>query len=64
MTLFTILAVLALLATAGALVAGIVSMAHGGDFDRRHAHELMAARVGLQGFALLLVVVALYFALR
>jgi hypothetical protein len=32
---------LALLATAGALVTGIASTAHGGDFDRHLSHQLV-----------------------
>ncbi|MGE5242120.1 MAG: hypothetical protein ACM3NI_10775 [Bacteroidota bacterium] len=34
-------------------------MAHGGDFDQRHSHQFMFARVGLQGITLLLIVLVL-----
>jgi hypothetical protein len=39
-------------------------MAHGGSFDDRHSHQFMFARVGLQGLALLLVILALLMSLR
>lgn len=59
MTALTAIIVIGLLATAGALLSGIVSMAHGGDFDQRHSHQFMFARVGLQGITLLLIVLVL-----
>lgn len=59
MTLLTVVIILAAVATAGALAGGIVSMAHGGEYDRRHSGQFMAARVGLQGLALVLVLIAL-----
>ena len=64
MTLMTALVVFALLATVAALVTGIVSMAHGGGFDKRHSHQIMFARVGLQGITLLLLLVAFWLAFR
>jgi hypothetical protein len=54
-----VLVIIALLATIGVLVSGIVSMAHGEEFDRRHSVQLMFTRVGLQGLTLLLLVLAL-----
>ena len=59
MTIMTVLVIVGLLATAVALVSGIASMAHGGDFDRRHGHQFMFARVGIQGITLVLVLIAL-----
>ena len=59
MTTLTAIIVIGLLASAGALLSGIVSMAHGGDFDQRHSHQFMFARVGLQGITLLLIVLML-----
>ena len=59
MTTLTAIIVIGLLAAAGALLSGIVSMAHGGDFDQRHSHQFMFARVGLQGITLLLIVLVL-----
>jgi len=59
MTLLTAVIILAAVATAAALAGGIASMAHGGEYDRRHGGQFMAARVGLQGVALALVLIAL-----
>ncbi|OGI41874.1 MAG: hypothetical protein A2150_04745 [Candidatus Muproteobacteria bacterium RBG_16_64_11] len=64
MTLLNLLILAAVLATVAALVGGIVSMAHGGEYDRRHGNQFMFARVGFQGLALVLLVVALLVALR
>ncbi len=59
MTTLSVLVIIGLLATAVVLVSGVASMAHGGDFDQRHSHQLMLARVGIQGITLLLVLIAL-----
>ncbi|NIR44452.1 MAG: hypothetical protein GWO39_08420 [Gammaproteobacteria bacterium] len=59
MELLTALVVLAALATAGALATGVGSMVHGGAFDQRHADQFMVARVGLQGLAFILLLLAL-----
>jgi hypothetical protein len=64
MTLLTIVIVIALLATVGTLLWGIVSMAKGGEFDQHHSHQLMFARVGLQGVTLLFLLIALYIAVK
>lgn len=64
MTTLSILIMAAMLATVGALVLGIASMAHGGEFDQRHSHQFMFARVGFQGIALLLLVLGLWFAVQ
>lgn len=64
MTVMTALVVFALLATVAALVSGIVSMAHGGRFDQRHSHQIMFARVGLQGVTLVALLIALWLAAR
>ena len=52
MTILTVVIVIALLATVGTLLWGIVSMAKGGEFDQHHSHQLMFARVGLQDVTL------------
>lgn len=62
MSLLSLMIVLAALATVGALGAGIVSMVRGGEFDEKHSTQLMVARVGFQGAALVLLLVALYVA--
>ena len=64
MTVLTSVIVIALLATVGTLLWGIVSMAQGGEFDRHHSHQLMFARVGLQGITLLFLLIALFAAVR
>ncbi|MEK6551609.1 MAG: twin transmembrane helix small protein [Pseudomonadota bacterium] len=64
MTILSVLVIVGLFATAIALVFGIASMAHGGEFDRRHSHQFMYARVGLQGITLVLVLIALWLAVR
>ncbi len=58
----TLIIILGMLATLVALTAGVVSMMHGGKFDREHSGQLMMARVGAQGFTLALLVVALILA--
>ena len=62
MSLLSLMIVLAALATAGALGAGVVSMVRGGEYDEKHSNQLMVARVGFQGAALVLLLVALYVA--
>jgi hypothetical protein len=64
MTIVTAMALVALLATAGVLIAGIASMARGGEFDLHHSHQLMSARVGVQAVALLILLIAIVLALR
>jgi hypothetical protein len=59
MTLLNVLILTALVATIAALASGIVSMAHGGEFDRRHSYQFMFTRVGLQGLTLALLAAAL-----
>jgi hypothetical protein len=62
MDLLSFMIILALLATVGALGAGVVSMVRGGEYDEKHSTQLMVARVGFQGAALVLLLVALYIA--
>lgn len=59
MTTLTILVFIALIATIVSLGWGLGSMAHGGEFDAKHSHQFMTARVGFQGLAIVLLVVAL-----
>lgn len=58
-----ILVILALIATMGALATGIVSMVRGGAFDRKHSGQLMFTRVGVQGVAFVLLLLALFLSL-
>ena len=60
MSFLSFMIILALLATIGALGTGIFSMVRGGEYDRHHGTQLMAARVGFQGIAVALLLVALY----
>ena len=62
MDLLTLLVMVGMLATLGVLFAGLYSMAHGGEFDHQHSGQFMIARVGVQGFTLLLLLIALYIA--
>ena len=45
------LVVIALIGTVAALLAGIVAMARGGDFNRKWGNQLMRARVAMQALA-------------
>ena len=58
MNILTLLIIGALLMTIGVIGTGLWSMAHGGEFDRKHSTQLMVARVGMQGITLLLLLAA------
>jgi uncharacterized membrane protein len=60
MSILSVLIVFALLLTIAVLGTGIWSMAHGGEFDRKHSTELMFARVGMQAVTVLLLFLAVY----
>lgn len=62
MNLLTILILLALGATIVSLALGVYSMERGGEYDRVHSTRYMAARVGFQGIALVLLLIALFHA--
>jgi len=49
--LFVIFIVIAMIATLGVLITGVIGMARGGDFNRKNANKLMRARVALQAVA-------------
>ena len=51
------LVVIALIGTVAALLAGIVAMARGGDFNRKWGNRLMRARVAMQALAVALMLV-------
>ena len=59
---FTIPVIVALIATVLVLFVGIVSMARGGEFDRRHSVQLMSARVWFQAAVIILIVAAVLYA--
>ena len=50
--------VVAALSVGGVLVLGLISMAHGGELNKKYGNKLMQARVILQGLAIALLVVA------
>ena len=56
---FLILLGIALLAVLASLLAGVFVMARGGEADRHWSNRLMRLRVGLQGLALVLFLLAL-----
>lgn len=56
------LIVIALLATLGVLFTGLISMARGGEFNRKYGNKLMRWRVLIQGGALILLAIALLLA--
>jgi len=53
--LLKVLIGIALVATVGVLIAGVVSMARGGDFNVRWGNKLMRLRVIVQGAAVALL---------
>jgi len=54
--------IIALLATIGALGIGLLSMGIGGSLDKDFGERFMWIRISLQGFAVLLILVALIIA--
>lgn len=52
--------ILALLATVLVMMVGLFTMGQGGNLDKQLSTRLMWARVGLQGFAILLLILAVY----
>ena len=52
--LFVIFIVIAMIATFGVLIVGVIGMASGGNFNRRYANKLMRTRVVLQALAVAL----------
>ncbi|MCZ6859890.1 MAG: twin transmembrane helix small protein [Alphaproteobacteria bacterium] len=51
------LMVIALVAVVLVLLAGVFTMARGGDFNKKYGNRLMRARVVLQAFAVLIFAV-------
>ncbi len=62
MDILNIVIIAALIMTVGLIGTGIWSMAHGGEFDRKHSTQLMFARVGMQGITFLLLLLAVFLA--
>jgi hypothetical protein len=57
--MLNIIIVLALLATAGALGLGLLSMGIGGSLDKDYGERFMWARIGLQAVTVALIITAL-----
>ncbi len=57
--LFFSLVIVAALITLGVLVTGILAMARGGEFNRKHSNRLMRLRVVAQCIALVLFAIAM-----
>ncbi len=62
MDILNMVIIAALIMTVGLIGTGIWSMAHGGEFDRKHSTQLMFARVGMQGITFLLLLLAVFLA--
>ena len=60
MSLLTLTVVLALIATIVTLAWGIGSMAVGGTYDEKHSEQLMFTRIGIQTFAFVMLLVAVF----
>ena len=54
------LVIIAMLLTLGVLFAGLITMAIGGEFNRKHGNKLMRYRVLAQGVAIALFALAMF----
>lgn len=63
MGVLTFLVAFAVVVTVGVLASGIVSMMHGDLAGERRTNQLMWARVGAQGLAVVLIALALVLAI-
>ncbi|MBL23331.1 MAG: hypothetical protein CMM48_15750 [Rhodospirillaceae bacterium] len=61
-SIFPIFILIALLATVGVLIAGIIVMARGGEFNAKYSNKLMRARVFFQFLAVALIALFALFA--
>jgi hypothetical protein len=59
MTVLTSLLLVAMIATLGVLIVGLVGFFLGGEFNAKYGNRLMRARVALQAVAVLLLLVVL-----
>ncbi len=59
MDVFTLLLLIAMLATLGVLIVGLGAFFKGGEFNRKYSNKLMRARVALQALAVLLLLIVL-----
>ena len=56
---FFIAMLVAMFLALGSLIVGVISMAKGGEFNRKYGNKLMQARVYMQGLALALFALAM-----
>ncbi len=56
-----ILVILAMLATLGVLVLGLLTFAKGGEFHKKNSNKLMRWRVGLQFLAVIFFLIFIFF---
>jgi len=54
-----VLIVIALLATLGVLLFGVITMARGGDFNLKYGNKIMRTRIVLQALALLIFAITM-----
>jgi threonine/homoserine/homoserine lactone efflux protein len=59
-----LIAALACLAVLAVLMVGVGGFARGGDFNKKYANKIMRLRILAQAVAVLLILVAVYFARR
>ena len=59
MDFLTVLLLLAMLATLGALAVGIGAFFRGGEFNRKYGNKLMQARVAFQAIAVVILLILL-----
>lgn len=57
---FYILMCIAMLMVLASLIAGIISMVKGGDFNKKHGNKMMRIRIYTQGLALLFFALAVW----
>jgi hypothetical protein len=60
MDMLTVVIILALLATVLTMIMGLFAMGSGDSLDKELSEPLMWTRVGLQGFAILLLLIAIW----
>jgi hypothetical protein len=60
-TILTVLLIITMVATLGALAFGMVTLFRGGEFSQKYGNQAMRWRIILQGLALILFFLALWF---
>lgn len=60
LTALIVVVVIVLALTVASLVWGVIAMGRGGEFDQKHSHEFMFARVAFHAVAVAIALFALY----